>query len=59
MVKYIVGIIIALTFNGCIVGDTLALPFRVLGDVAQVVTPDPIGESISDVGDAIDTAIPF
>ena len=29
MVKYIVGIIVPLTFNGCIVGDTLALPFRV------------------------------
>ena len=59
MVKYIVGIIVALTFNGCIVGDTLALPFRVVGDITQVVTPDPIGESISGVGDAIDTAIPF
>jgi hypothetical protein len=59
MIKYIVGIIITLTFNGCIVGDTLALPFRVVGDVVQVVTPDPIGESISGVGDAIDTAIPF
>lgn len=59
MIKYIVGTIIALTFNGCIVGDALALPFRVVGDVVQVVTPDPIGESISGVGDAIDTAIPF
>lgn len=59
MIKYIIGIIIALTFNGCIVGDALALPFRVVGDVAQVATPDPIGESIYGVGDAIDTAIPF
>jgi hypothetical protein len=59
MIKYIIGIFTALTFNGCIVGDALALPFRVLGDVVQVVTPDPIGESISGVGDAIDTAIPF
>ncbi|MDD2894564.1 MAG: hypothetical protein PHG81_00975 [Aliarcobacter sp.] len=59
MIKYIVGTIIALTFNGCIVGDALALPFRVVGDVLQVVTPDPIGESVSGVGDAIDTAIPF
>jgi hypothetical protein len=59
MVKYIVGIIIALTFSGCIVGDTLALPFRVTGAVLEVVTPDPIGGSVADVGDAIDTAIPF
>jgi hypothetical protein len=41
------------------VGDVVALPFRVVGAVAQVVTPDPIGDSISGVGDAIDTAIPF
>ncbi len=57
--KYIVGIIIALTFSGCIVGDTLALPFRVTGSVLEVVTPDPIGGSVADVGDTIDTAIPF
>ena len=49
MVKYIVGIIIALTFSGCIVGDTLALPFRVTGAILEVVTPDPIGGSVADV----------
>lgn len=59
MVKYIVGIIVALTFNGCIVGDALALPFRVTGAVLEVVTPDPVGDSVTGVGDAIDTAIPF
>jgi hypothetical protein len=59
MVKYIVGIIVALTFNGCIVGDALALPFRVTGAVLEVVTPDPIGGSVTGVGDALDTAIPF
>ena len=59
MGKYMVGIIIALTFSGCIVGDALALPFRVVGAVAEVVTPDPVGASISGVGEAIDTAIPF
>ena len=59
MIKYIVGIIVALTFSGCIVGDAVALPFRVVGAVVEVVTPDPVGESISAVGDAIDTAIPF
>ena len=50
---------IALTFNGCIVGDVVALPFRVTGAVLNVVTPDAIGDSVSGVGDAVDTAIPF
>lgn len=59
MIKYIIGIIVALTFNGCIVGDALALPFRVTGAVLEVVTPDPVGGSVTGVGDAIDTAIPF
>ena len=59
MIKYIIGITIAFLFNGCIVGDALALPFRVTGAVVEVITPDPIGSSITGVGDAIDTAIPF
>lgn len=59
MTKYIFGILIALNFNGCIVGDVVALPFRVTGAVLEVVTPDPIGSSVSGVGEAIDTAIPF
>ncbi len=50
---------IALTFNGCIVGDVVALPFRVTGAVVDVIAPDAIGDSISTTGDAIDTAIPF
>ena len=59
MFKYFVGIAIALSFSGCIVGDVVALPFRVTGAVVNVVTPDVIGDSISATGDAIDTAIPF
>ena len=59
MTKYIVGIMIALTFNGCIVGDVVALPFRITGAVVDVIAPDAIGDSISSTGDAIDTAIPF
>ena len=59
MIKYIIRIIVALTFNGCIVGDALALPFRVTGAVLNVVTPDAVGDSVSGVGDAVDTAIPF
>lgn len=59
MYKYIVGITIVLSFNGCIVGDVVALPFRITGAVVNVITPDIIGDSISTTGDAIDTAIPF
>lgn len=59
MFKYFIGVIVALLFNGCIVGDVAALPFRVTGAVVNVVTPDAVGDSISSVGDAIDTAIPF
>ena len=59
MTKYLIGILIALTFNGCIVGDVVALPFRVTGAVINVVAPDAIGDAISSTGDAIDTAVPF
>jgi hypothetical protein len=59
MNKYIIGIIIALLFNGCIVGDIVALPFRVTGAVVNVVTPDAVGDSITGVGEAMDTVIPF
>ena len=59
LIKYMFGILIALIFNGCIVGDVVALPFRVTGAVVDVVAPDAVGDSISGVGDAIDTAIPF
>jgi hypothetical protein len=59
MAKYLIAIVVVLTFNGCIVGDAIALPFRVTGAVLEVVTPDPIGGSVTDVGDAIDTVISF
>ena len=59
MLKYFVGIVIALSFSGCIVGDVVALPFRVTGAVVNVITPDFVGDSITSTGDALDTAIPF
>ena len=52
-------VLVATTFSGCIVGDTVALPFRVTGAVVNVIVPDVVGDSISGTGDAIDTAIPF
>ena len=59
MTKYIIGIIIGLTFNGCIVGDAVALPFRLTGAVVNVITPDIVGDSISTTGDTLDMVIPF
>ena len=55
----VISILISLTFTGCIVGDTVALPFRVTGAVVNVVAPDVVGDSISAVGESADTAIPF
>ena len=48
MAKYLIAIVVVLTFNGCIVGDAIALPFRVTGAVLEVVTPDPIGGSVTE-----------
>jgi hypothetical protein len=60
MIKTIIlSFITMILFTGCIVGDAVALPFRVTGTVVNVVAPDVVGDSISGVGDAVDTAIPF
>ncbi len=58
-IRYFIGILTVVVFNGCIVGDTVALPFRVTGAVLNTVAPDVVGESVSGVGDTIDTIIPF
>ena len=50
---------ISIVFSGCIVGDVVALPLRVTGAVVNVVAPDIVGDTIIDVGDVLDTAIPF
>lgn len=52
-------ILVLIIFNGCVVGDTIALPFRVTGAVVNVVAPDVVGDTISTTGNSIDTAIPF
>jgi hypothetical protein len=57
--KYIIAFIVMISFSGCIVGDAVALPFRVTGAVVNVVAPDVVGDTISGTGDIIDTAIPF
>ena len=59
MKKYLIVILVGFSLSGCIVGDTLALPFRATGVILNVATPDIVGDSVSGVGDAIDLAIPF
>jgi len=62
MKKFILSFILVLVgfgFSGCGVGSLVALPFKTVGAVANVVAPDAVGDSISAVGDAADTAIPF
>ena len=52
-------ILLGVFFTGCGVGSVVALPFKAVGAVVNVVTPDVVGDTISDVGDAADAAIPF
>ncbi len=59
MKKYILITFIVLTFSGCIVGDVVALPFRVTGAVLNTVVPDIVGNTITEVGETADTVIPF
>ncbi len=59
-IKSVVILVLStILFSGCIVGDTVALPFRVTGAVVNVIAPDAVGDAISGTGDIIDTAIPF
>jgi len=50
---------VVLLFNGCIVGDVVALPFRVTGAVLNTVSPDIVGDTVTEVGETADTVIPF
>jgi len=55
----ILSLVLAFGLSGCGVGSLVAAPFKVAGAVVNVVAPDAVGDSISAVGDAADTAIPF
>ncbi|NPA58888.1 MAG: hypothetical protein GXO30_00265 [Epsilonproteobacteria bacterium] len=57
--KIVLLVFLTLFFSGCGVGSLVALPFKAVGAVANVVTPDIVGDGISAVGDAADAAIPF
>jgi len=60
LIKYILFAMLSiLVFNGCIVGDVVALPFRVTGAIVNTVAPDVVGDTISTTGDVLDKAIPF
>jgi hypothetical protein len=55
----LLAVMAVILFSGCIVGDVVALPFRVTGAVVNVVAPDIVGDTIMDTGDVLDAAIPF
>jgi len=43
-------------FSCCIVGTVVSLPFKAVGAAVNVVAPDVVGDSISEVADIV---IPF
>lgn len=55
----LLSVVIAFGLSGCGVGSLVAAPFKVAGTVVNIVTPDIVGDSISAVGSAADSAIPF
>jgi hypothetical protein len=52
-------LLVTLSIQGCGVGSLVAAPFKVVGAVVNIVTPDIIGDTIAGTGDVLDTAIPF
>ena len=55
----LITLLLPLLLSGCIVGDTVALPFRVTGAVLNTITPDIVGDTVSGAGEVLDAAIPF
>ena len=45
--------------SGCGVGSLVALPFKAVGAVTDVIAPEAVGTAIRGVGEAADMAIPF
>ncbi len=58
-IKFVLLTMIVLLFSGCGVGSVVALPFKAVGAAVNVVTPDIVGDTISGVGEAADSVIPF
>ncbi len=57
--KIVLAALMAVMFTGCGVGSLVALPFKAVGAVTDVVAPEAVGSTIRGVGDAADMAIPF
>jgi hypothetical protein len=57
--KIILAALLAVIFTGCGVGSLVALPFKAVGAVTDVVAPEAVGDTIRGVGEAADTVIPF
>ncbi len=55
----ILAVAMTVLLSGCGVGSLVALPFKAVGAVTDVVAPDAVGAAIRGVGDAADMAIPF
>ncbi len=55
----ILALIMTVLLSGCGVGSLVALPFKAVGAVSDVVAPEVVGDAIRGVGDVADTAIPF
>ena len=56
---FVLSVVTVFSLSGCGIGSLVAAPFKVTGAVVNIVAPDAVGDSISAVGDAADTAIPF
>ena len=57
--KIVIVALMALMFSGCGLGSLIALPFKAVGAVTDVIAPAAVGDAIRGVGDAADLAIPF
>ncbi len=58
-VQIIAALLLATLFSGCGIGSLVALPFKAVGAVTDVVAPEAVGDAIRGVGEVADTAIPF
>jgi hypothetical protein len=57
--QILVAMTLGVLLSGCGVGSLVALPFKAVGAVTDVVAPDAVGAAIRGVGEAADMAIPF
>ncbi len=58
-IKIVLAALLTVMLSGCGVGSIVALPFKAVGAVTDVVAPEAVGDTIRGVGDVADAAIPF